>query len=489
MTVKQNPLDSAGIEPENLHMRQVYWQTKWNKIKPLGRGGQGDTFLVKSCSGEPKRAVLKLLRAHKAKDLKARGRMHLEVANLKLLRIAGAKVPQVLDGNTEQSEKSKVPLYFVMEFIEGNTLADVVTKGRSLPLEASFGIALDLCATLRVALKEGIVHRDIKPENIIVRSCNPTDVVMIDFGLSFNEDDTLNLTETEEAIDNKFLSLPERRGPGENRRDPRSDLTSVCAILYYCLTKCVPRNLRDSQGRAPHQWENYLRSKKIQAVAQRSDLDLLFSRGLSYEIDSRFQTIEELTSRLEHILKPGVSGISEDLDTVLTREMATIRRVDRKTQLSDYYQNVWTLQQAMTDHLNNEISNKLSKYRTFYVREHNNKTFEILNEQVQGGELFARRVFGIIANNHTFVVQIHYTVIAQGPECVIYREIKEGPLEEKGKPLDPMVTVLRYEGYSEPDKQVILKDINDAVARSITLLSQKIQNLSIRAGKVSAKIS
>jgi serine/threonine protein kinase len=385
-----------------------------------------------------------------------------------------------LDGNTEQSEDLNVPLYFVMEFIEGKTLADVVTNGRNLSPKVGFGIALDLCATLRIAIREGIVHRDIKPENIIVRSCDPADAVMIDFGLSFNEDDASNLTDTEESLDNKFLSLPERRGPGENRRDPRSDLTSICAILYFCLTKCAPRNLRDSQGRAPHQWSNYLRSKQIQNVPQRAELDLLFSRGLSYEIDSRFQSIEELTGRLQYILQPSASGVIEDLDAVLTREMAAIRRVDRTTQLSDYYQNVWTLQQPMTDHLNNVISNKLSKYRTFYVRENNHQGFEKLNERSDVGDLFARRIFGVTLNNHPHAVQVHYSFVAQGPECIVYREIKEGSLGEKGKPLDPVVTVFRYEGNSEPDKQVMLKDMDAAVARSITLLSQKIQSLSLQ---------
>src|SRR5207344_2875187 len=131
---------------------------------------------------------------------------------------------------------------------------------------------------------------DIKPENLIVTSLQPAEIVVVDLGLSFNEGQSQQVTEVEEAFDNKFVSLPERRGPGENKRDPRSDLTGICAILFYCLTGCSPRNLLDSQGRAPHQWPDYSAAlaKQIQNESRFSAINLLFSRGLNYEIEFRF---------------------------------------------------------------------------------------------------------------------------------------------------------------------------------------------------------
>src|SRR5882724_1257292 len=146
------------------------WSEKWAEIKPLGGGGQGDTLLVKSIPDGANPAVLKLLKPQKAQDQKARRRMYQEAANLKILHSAGGKVPGLLDGNTASFDATDVPLYFVMEHIDGHTLADLVQKSSGLSVEASVGVALDLCSTLRVAIKEGIVHRDIKPENIIARS-------------------------------------------------------------------------------------------------------------------------------------------------------------------------------------------------------------------------------------------------------------------------------------------------------------------------------
>ncbi len=201
-------------------------------------------------------------------------------------------------------------------------------------MNIAIGIALDLCATLQIAVKEGIAHRDIKPENIVVRTVEPPDVLMVDFGLSFNEDEASNLTDTDESLGNKFLTLPERSGPGENKRDFRSDLTGICAILFYCLTACSPRNLRDSQGRHPHRVPQYSLKDKIKHPAQLSFLNALLDKGLNYELDSRFQTVDELIGRLKEILDPSARLPVEDLESIIARESAALKKNDRVTQLT-----------------------------------------------------------------------------------------------------------------------------------------------------------
>jgi serine/threonine protein kinase len=153
---------------------------------------------------------MKQLRSSKSKDVKARARMHREVTSLQTLAPQGARVPRYLDGNTAAFEQTEVPLFFVMEYIEGQTLDVFLKLNGPLSLEDSVAIALDLCATMKVAIKEGVSHRDIKPENLIVRSLQPADIFMLDFGLSFNREDETHLTDVNETLDNSFFSLPER---------------------------------------------------------------------------------------------------------------------------------------------------------------------------------------------------------------------------------------------------------------------------------------
>ena len=448
------------------------WTQNWIEIKPLSGGGQGDTLLVKSKNGEIENAVLKLLKPQKATDNKARGRMAQEVTNLKVLRNAGGKVPQILDSNTEKFEDLTVSLFFVMEYIDGKTLAESIQLSGGLPLDSSVGIALDLASTMRVAIKEGIVHRDIKPENIIVKSIQPPNVVIVDFGLSFNEDESLNLTETEETLDNKFVSLPERRGPGENKRDPRSDLTGICAILFYCLTGCAPRNLRDSQGRPPHQWPAYSPSEKVKDESQRNTLNLFLSKGLNYEIDFRFQTVDELITRLDEIIKPSTTEIVEDLDTVIARESAALRKSDRKTQLAEYISMAQPLLQSYMQCWQ-QVQAKLSRQRSFAIGWSGMTTS--ITENGKEGDVFARVACYISMQNHPIMIQIHHAFVAHGLQWTVYREIREGQLHTQTKIIEPPTVALRYQGESSPNGATLISDMNTAIAKAITIISRKIR--------------
>ena len=98
------------------------WVAKWGEGERFDGGGQGDTFLVPDRTTP--RGVMKLLKDHRAGDPKSRRRMFQEVSNLKILHSAGARVPQILDDNTSEFENLGVPLFFVMERIEGKTLAN-----------------------------------------------------------------------------------------------------------------------------------------------------------------------------------------------------------------------------------------------------------------------------------------------------------------------------------------------------------------------------
>ena len=448
------------------------WSEKWTDGEPLGGGGQGDTLLVKSKSDESKQAVLKLLKPHKAQDPKARRRMYQEVANLKILRSAGGKVPEVMDSNTESFDQLDVPMYFVMEFVAGHTLANLIEQNSALPVDISIGVAMELCSILRVAAKEGIVHRDIKPENIIVRSTTPPDVVMVDFGLSFNEETDQTNTSVDEGLDNKFLSLPERRIPGENKRDPRSDITDVCAILFYCLTGCSPRNLRDSQNRPPHRRANYELTGRVQNPSQLALLNGLLDRGLSNELDARFQTVEDLVGRLNEVANPSAKLPVEDLETILARETLALRKSDRVTQLADYFQNAQQLGPVVEQGYR-EIANTLSKQQTFSIQ-----LVELVNritEKVDGGDCFAKWVIRLQVRDHRMIFELRFSIVAYGSECEIgYATFQTTP-KVRDLQVGERQVCLRYQGDTVPSEDHLIREIRAAVAKAIQLMSETVR--------------
>lgn len=273
------------------------WDDKWKVVRPLGEGGQGFTFLVLSRSNPESKGVLKTLRF--GDSAKARARMNQEVAALENLATAGLKVPKVYEKNTELHAQADVQLYFVMEFIPGTSLSDVVKSAGKLDLDQAAAIALDLAKTMEAAHGQRVAHRDLKPDNIIVRNLQAADVVIVDYGVSFNEaEEGHDLTHTTEQFGSRFLALPEMKSPGGDRRDFRSDICSTCAILYFCLTGHKPGVLQDSNGRAVHRSEGCAVRESWGSDARCDAIELFLDVGLAYDVGRRFQTWEEMTGRL-----------------------------------------------------------------------------------------------------------------------------------------------------------------------------------------------
>ena len=262
--------------------------------------------------------------------------MFQEVGHLRVLHAAGCKVPAVLDDNTAKFETPQVSLYFVMEHIEGQTLAELVKASERLPLDLSIAITREVAATVSKGLEHGVVHRDVKPENLVVRSQDPADVVVVDYGLSFNAAEPTPLTTTSETIDNKFLSLPERRIPGGDRRDPRSDLTGVSAVLFYCLTGKPPVDLVGPKNEAPHRRDGSSLRDILGDGDHLAALESFFDCAFSSDLDARFQTSKELIDRLDSILSPKMLKPPVDPVTFAKEAAERFRKRDRKTQLAEF---------------------------------------------------------------------------------------------------------------------------------------------------------
>jgi hypothetical protein len=276
----------------------------------------------------------------------------------------------------------------------------------------------------------------------------------------------------DEALDNKFLSLPERRGPGENKRDPRSDLTGVCGILFYCLTGCAPRNLRNSDGKAPHHWREYELSKYVPEPRQLSLVDQMLTRGFMHEIDFRFQTVDELIGRLREVLNPNERPSEEDLDIVLQRECAVLRKADRKTQLNHF-------REVARAPLNSEMLviwkslwTKVNETKMLHLN--HRESFMFVDESSPIGDVILRNALDLTIASHGGL-EIHHTIVSQGTECALYREIKETRHPGPANSVEGPFLILRYPGDTLPDIAFLRKEMEVAVGRAVLILSGRIQ--------------
>lgn len=310
-------------------------QDKWKIQRRLGGGAQGSTFLVQSTKEPDLLAVMKTQVAERQRDIQSRLRMNQEVANLQLLAETAAKVPRVLDSNTHLFA-TDADLYFVMDFVTGASLSEIV-KRAPLSLNQAVGLTLDLLATIDACHKKGVMHRDIKPANLIVRSIEHADVVIVDYGLSFNEavSSESDLTTTDEAIGNGFTDLPERRTPGAQRRY-ESDLTAACGILYFCLTGQEPKPFRDAFGKPPHRRQDPPKSLRaaLKGAAATQRLELLLDQAFESDISQRFGSAGELIARLKHSAETSSAKVLTDLTEILTEGSSRLLKTSRRAQLT-----------------------------------------------------------------------------------------------------------------------------------------------------------
>lgn len=337
------------------------WEDKWEFVRNLESGGQGDTFVVRSRLESTVEGVLKQAKPREGNRVskKVRARMASETTTLNLLHVGNVKVPKVLDfGNTtsELAEKDDRP-WFVMEFIRGQTLDKAIRGKVPLPLEHAVAITLNLAETIREVHKRRVIHRDLKPGNLMLRDFDSADLVLLDCGLSFNENDAdLDLTE-QEPIRNKFLSLPEGNTPDGDRRDNRSDLTAVAAILFYCLTGQNIGLLHDQNGHPPHRRQGSDVRALLASDPRLSQVELFFNRAFPPEIQNRFQTSEELRDRLAGLTsKP--SEVFRNPLKVISHRITGLQQGHRKTQLADYGRRIHQhVSQEMTKWLNQLMQN------------------------------------------------------------------------------------------------------------------------------------
>ena len=124
-------------------------------------------------------------------------------------------------------------LFYVMPFVEGESLRDRLTREKQLPIEEAVKIAREVAEALTSAHEQGVVHRDIKPENILLEKGH---AILADFGIARALDaaGTEKLTQTGLAIGTPAYMSPEQ-SVGEGALDGRSDLYSLGCVLYEML--------------------------------------------------------------------------------------------------------------------------------------------------------------------------------------------------------------------------------------------------------------
>ena len=199
--------------------------------RELGRGGMATVYLAHDIRHD-RPVALKVLRPELVASLGPE-RFLLEI------RIAARlRHPHILP--VHDSGETAGRLWYTMPYVEGESLRQLLSRERQLPVDRAVRIAAQVLGALGYAHGHGVIHRDIKPENILLDS---DQAVVADFGVAraisaAGED---RLTETGLALGTPAYMSPEQATASRDL-DGRSDYTRSVA----CSTRCSPGSRRSS---------------------------------------------------------------------------------------------------------------------------------------------------------------------------------------------------------------------------------------------------
>ncbi|MHC4680744.1 MAG: serine/threonine protein kinase, partial [Planctomycetota bacterium] len=264
------------VPPEPAQLARQFPQLEILEL--LGQGGMGAVYRARQKQLD-RLVALKILPPEVGQDPAFAERFTREARSMAVFN--HPHIVTVYDfGHTEEGL-----YYFIMEFVDGTDLRQVIQAGELKPSEA-LAIVPQICEALQFAHEEGIVHRDIKPENILMDKKGR--VKIADFGLARLLDrptSAYTLTAAGHKMGTPHYMAPEQiEHPHEV--DHRADIYSLGVVFYEMLTGQLPIG----QFAPP--------SQKVQVDVR---LDKVVLKSLAHEPERRYQHASEIKTDVESI--------------------------------------------------------------------------------------------------------------------------------------------------------------------------------------------
>jgi eukaryotic-like serine/threonine-protein kinase len=265
----------------------------------LGRGGMALVYLARDTRHE-RFVALKTLRPEIAIAL---GRERF-LREIKLA--ARLQHPNILP--VYDSGDAGGTLYYVMPFVEGESLRDRLDREPQLPVDDALQIAKEVAEALAYAHDHDVVHRDIKPENIMLSGGH---AIVTDFGIAraVSAAGGDKLTQTGLAIGTPAYMPPEQAS-GSGQVDRRSDIYSLACVLYETLAGQPPFTGPTAQAIMARHSLDAVPRLKIVRDAIPDDLETVIERALEKVPADRYQSSGEFAKALTRASTGQVSRVT-----------------------------------------------------------------------------------------------------------------------------------------------------------------------------------
>ena len=262
----------------------------------IGSGGMATVYLAEDLKHH-RQVAIKVLKPELAASLGAeRFLREIEIA-------ASLTHPNILP--LHDSGKADGLLYYVMPYVEGESLRDRLSREKQLSIEDALQITSEVADALGHAHSLGVVHRDVKPENILFEAGH---AVVTDFGIAkaVTEAGGEALTETGLAIGTPAYMSPEQ-ATGTKDVDSRSDVYSLGCVLYEMLAGDPPFTASTPQAIMAKKVYEPLPRISVVREAVPPDVEAALAKAMAKTPADRFATTARFSEQLAAVTAGGIA--------------------------------------------------------------------------------------------------------------------------------------------------------------------------------------
>jgi serine/threonine-protein kinase len=235
---QSGPTPSAGTPALSTELIGSTLSGKFLINRKVGQGGMGAVYEATHTQLGKRVAVKVLLEKYAQREaIVKRLRQEAQLAS----SVGNEHIIDITDIGTTEDGRT----YVVMEFLEGESLAECLGREIKLSEQRILKVISQAASALAAAHAKGVVHRDIKPENLFLLKRKEQDFVkVVDFGISKSlrasgEEEVQRLTQTGMVLGTPLYMSPEQ-ARGDDELDARVDIYALGVIMYECATGTVP---------------------------------------------------------------------------------------------------------------------------------------------------------------------------------------------------------------------------------------------------------
>ncbi len=280
--------ESADAEPV-----APLFAKRYEILRMLGEGGTARVYKALDVRSG-RHVALKVIEGPAAKTATWAERLLREVDLLKAIR--HPNVVEVLDGGRREDGSP----FLVMEYLEGETLGQLMKRAPMLPIESALLIATEVARGLAASHTRGVIHRDVKPDNIflIEDGSQVRRAKVFDYGFA-------RLQGGEGLTAKGFIvGTPEYMAPEQTLHDPtghRTDIYELGVVLYRMITGVLP-----FEGDAASQLAQHLfstpRAPSLLRVGVTKDLDAIVMTAMRKLPRNRYPSMQDFFEDLERAM-------------------------------------------------------------------------------------------------------------------------------------------------------------------------------------------